>query len=65
MPSQDPPTDRPQDQSEIDQLNEKLSASIGRCRTILDDCRSRLVANTDVADEDAPLIAQPPAAPEP
>jgi len=58
MPIQDLPTDSPQDQSEIDQLNEKLSASIGRCRTILDDCRSRLVANSDAADEEVAVPAE-------
>ena len=58
MPSQDSPAHAPKDQSEIDQLNEKLSASIGRCRTILDDCRSRLVANSDAADEEVAVPAE-------
>ena len=53
-----------QDQSELDELNERLSASIGRCRSILDDCRSRLAANSNegVGEESAP--ANDPGSPE-
>lgn len=48
------PEDR-QDSSELDELNEQLSASIDRCRFLLDDCRSKLAANSNnknAAEED-------------
>lgn len=64
MPDKDSLIDYPQKQSEIDKLNAKLSDSIGRCRTILDDCRSRLAANSDVGDEGFALPAEETGTPE-
>lgn len=61
MPDKDSLTDYPQDQSEIDKLNAKLSASIGRCRTILDDCRSRLAANSEAANDEELISSEQPA----
>lgn len=44
MTSHDPSIDPQDDASELDQLSNELSASIDRCRSLLDDCRSRLSA---------------------
>lgn len=37
--------------AELRDLNEKLTASLVRCRTILNDCRERLAANSNEVDE--------------
>lgn len=42
------PTD--QDKQELDRVreaNEQLTASLKRCRSLLDDCRSKLAANSN------------------
>jgi len=39
-----------QDIAELDELNHQLSASIDRCRFLLDDCRSKLAANANEKD---------------
>lgn len=36
-----------QEIAELDALNDQLSASIDRCRFLLDDCRSKLAANSN------------------
>ena len=36
-----------QDIAQLDELNDQLSASIDRCRFLLDDCRSKLAANSN------------------
>ena len=40
-----------QEIAELRELNEKLTAGLKRCRTILDDCRNRLAANSNEADD--------------
>ena len=51
------PKDR-QDIAQLDKLNDQLTASIGRCRFLLNDCRSKLAANSNdkqaagLADDD-------------
>lgn len=47
--------DDKQEIAELRELNDKLSASLDRCRSILDDCRQRLAANSnDEPCEDEP-----------
>lgn len=41
--------------AELQELNEELIASLGRCRAILNDCRERLAANSNEAEENDDL----------
>ena len=44
-----------QEVSHLTRVNAELSASLNRCRVLLDDCRSRLAANSnepEVSDND-------------
>jgi hypothetical protein len=36
-----------QEIAHLHEMNEQLTASLGRCRTLLDDCRSKLAANSN------------------
>ena len=52
MTTHNPSTDPAQDEPELDDLNEQLNDSIGRCRIMLHDLRSRLdAANSNGADD--------------
>ncbi len=44
-----------QDLEKLEQANAELSASLSKCRELLADCRSKLVANTNDAE---PLVAR-------
>ena len=37
--------------AELRELNEELTAGLRRCRTILEDCRHRLAANSNEVDD--------------
>lgn len=47
------PDDR-EDIAQLDKLNDQLTASIDRCRFLLDDCRSKLAANSNDKDGAGP-----------
>jgi hypothetical protein len=45
--------DDKQEIAELSELNQELTAGIKRCRTILNDCRERLAANSnEIGDPD-------------
>ena len=48
--TQDTSGDRQEAEPEIDELSDRLSASIDRCRSLLDDCRAKLAANSNDPD---------------
>ena len=43
--------DDKQEIAELRELNQELTDSLRRCRTILKDCRDRLAANSNDADD--------------
>lgn len=51
--TQDSSGDRQEAEPELDELSGELNASIDRCRSILDDWRSKMAANSN-APEAAP-----------
>jgi hypothetical protein len=61
LPNQDDTNDAEKLSGGIRDFNEQLTASIGRCRSIVDDCRSKLAANCN--EEQIP--DQPAAGPGP
>jgi hypothetical protein len=47
LPNQDDTDDAEKLTGDIRNFNQQLTASIGRCKSIVDDCRSKLVANSN------------------
>jgi hypothetical protein len=37
---------------QLNQVTERLAQSLGRCRDLVDDCRSKLAANSNEAEAD-------------
>jgi hypothetical protein len=43
--------DDKQEIAHLHEMNQQLSASLNRCRSLLDDCRSKLAANSNLAEQ--------------
>jgi hypothetical protein len=59
LPNQDDTDDGEKLTGDIRDFNQQLTASIGRCKSIVDDCRSKLVANSNEEEIPAPPAGGP------
>ena len=49
-----PAQENPSDLAKVEEANAKLTQSLQRCESLLSDCRSKLVANSNNAGETEP-----------